>query len=157
MHWKLGIPSRNSQNLTFWQHNTTQKKWIGASSNAKRRAFWHIARPSVRRQGKTLHFFKKLDHFCLTFYSGGAGGPSTVFSAARPYGRAALLLPWRGACWVHSPTKTNTGGGTNPRTFVGTPRGCGFHPSHVDGWLIHSSLAADLRFWLDKLTRFDGD
>ena len=49
-------------------------------------------------------------------------------------------------------------GHCNPkRTFVGTSRGCRFRPSQFDGWLIRSTLEADLRFRLDLLTRFDVD
>ena len=56
MHRKLGIASKHSQILTLCQHNTTEKKRIGASAKARRRAFRRIARPSVRRQAKTFHF-----------------------------------------------------------------------------------------------------
>ena len=49
-------------------------------------------------------------------------------------------------------------GPCNPKcTFVGTPRGCQFHPSRFDGWLIRSILAVNLRFRLDFLARFDAD
>ena len=34
---------------------------------------------------------------------------------------------------------------------------CRFYPSQFDGWVIYSTLAADLIFKLDLLTRFDVD
>ena len=83
---------------------------------------------------ENLHFSLFFGYrLALTFDGGVAGGPSTVFSAVHPYGRTALLLPSGGTCRVHKLAKTKSGGGTTPRTFVGTPRGCGFHPSDVDG------------------------
>ena len=49
MHQKRGIASKHSHILTFCQHNTTEKKRIGASTKARRRTFWRAARPSVRQ------------------------------------------------------------------------------------------------------------
>ena len=59
-----------------------KEKRLGTSAKARQRAFRCIAWPSERRQGKPHHFFKILNHVSLTFYGGGAGGPSTVFSVA---------------------------------------------------------------------------
>ena len=62
----------------------------------------------------------------LTFGGGGVGGPSTVITGVRPdsqlvHGvRPSLCIP-------------NNGGATPAHTFVGTPRGCEFHPSKVEG------------------------
>ena len=77
-----------------------RERRFGASAKARRCAFRRIAQPSVRRQGKTFHLSKLfVTDLSLTFHGGGAGGPSTVFSAAPPYGRAVLLLPSEGASY----------------------------------------------------------
>ena len=41
--------------------------------------------------------------------------------------------------------KTNNGGMTPARAFVGTPHRCGFQPSNVDTWLIRNTLVPNLR------------
>ena len=92
-------------------------------------------RPAQRAVARKKRQFSFLFEYCLalTFDGGVAGGPSTVFNAARPYGRIALLLPSGAACRGHKPTKIKSGGRTPTRTFVGTLGGFGFHLFDVDG------------------------
>ena len=72
-------------------------------------------------------------HPYLTFHGGGAPGPSSFFSAATPLRARGTVAPMRGrllspfTCMKHKLWRCKS-----IRTFVGTPRGCGFHPSDVD-------------------------
>ena len=133
MHQKLGIASKHSQILTLCQHNTTEKKRIGASAKARRRAFQRIARPNVWRQGKTFHFSSFLTDCLSPFTVEGPGAPPPSSAPRALTGARCSCSHWGALLLSITLQNTNNGGGTAPRTFVGTPRRCGFHPSDVDG------------------------
>ena len=62
----------------------------------------------------------------LTFHGGGASGPSTVFSTARPCGRAALFLHCVTGCPLHNLT-------CKQQTMVAQ------HP-HTPLWVRHADV-----------------
>ena len=84
-------------NVVATQYNT--EKWIGASAKARRRAFRHIALPSVWRQGKTLHLFKHLNKSLLPLMVEGpatpppSSAPRALTGARRSCSHVAALLP----------------------------------------------------------------
>ena len=132
------------------------KNYIHAFAKTKQRAFQHVARPNVRQQGKTLILSCFLYQLLSPLEVDGppAPPPSSVpraVTGVRPSYSHARFLP-------ESITyKTNNGGTTPARTFVGTLCKCGFHPSNVDGRLIRSTLPTDVRILLYFFTRFDDD
>ena len=132
-------------------------KCIEASAKARRRSFWRVTWPNVWRQAKTLNlwvFLGSNSHSTLEVEGPGAPPPSLApcaLTGAQHSSSHSGFLP------VFITYKPNNGGGTPTRTFVGMPRGCGFHPSNGDGWLICIILTSDLRFLLYYFTIFYGD
>ena len=110
-----------------------EAKCMRATTKARRCAFWHVARPSVQWQRKvtTLSVFLGINsHSPLEVEGPAAPPPSSVLrtlaGARRSSSRTGVLL-------ASITCKTNNGGRTPACTFVGTPHGCRFHPSKVDG------------------------
>ena len=127
---------RCKQTFTHFNVLPTQydrEKRFSASAKAKRCTFQCIARPSVRRQVKPLHLFKYLNKSLLPLTVEGPAAPPpssvpcTLTGEQRSSSHVVMLLPS-----LTLPKQTLVAA-KNPRTFVGTPRGCGFHPSYVDG------------------------
>ena len=83
-------------NVLATQYDTEKMDWRLRQGQATRLSAHRPAQRAAGRKNPPFQFFSA--HPYLTFHSGGAPGPSTVFSAACPYGRAALLLPCGGAC-----------------------------------------------------------
>ena len=102
---------------------------------ARRRAFRCIAWPSVRQQGKTLHFFKKLDHFCLIPFT--VEGP-----AAPPPSSAPRALTGARRCCSYCAALVESI--TLPKqTLVAVPTHAPLWVRHVDVDSTHQTLMGD--------------
>ena len=90
-------------NVVSTQYDREKKNWCLRQGQATCLSAHRPAQRAAAR--KNISFLKFFNSLSLTFHSGGAGGSSTVFSTARPYGGAVLLLPLGGASTIYNPTK----------------------------------------------------
>ena len=81
-------------NVLPTQYDTEKKNRRLRQGHAMRLSAHHPAQRATTR--KNVSFVKFFNRLSLTFHGGGAGGPSTVLSTARPYRRVAPLLPLGG-------------------------------------------------------------
>ena len=133
---------------TYYQSKTSHKKYCTPMLRPGNPPFGVLPSSTFSGKPPTKTPFPSLGGFYHSpFKVDGLGGPPPSCWPRTPTGvRLSCSHAPMGLLASSITCKTNNGGATPARTFVGRLRGCGFHPSNIDGWLIRSTLLADLGF-----------